>query len=79
MVERLNLDLINIQFFKDEILRLQTEITECHLEIKQAYEKIKEKEHQILDNKEMIIANKRGLTDTENHFSTLMQNLKLEE
>ena len=38
LVERLNLDLINIQFFKDEILRLQTEITECHLEIKQAYE-----------------------------------------
>ena len=41
LVERLNIDLINIQFFKDEIKRLQTEITECHLEIKQAYEKIK--------------------------------------
>ena len=79
LIERLQLDLINIKFFKDEILRLQTEITECHLEIKQAYEKIKEKEHQILDNKEMIIANKRGITNTENHLNTLMQNLKLEE
>ena len=79
LIERLQLDLINIKFFKDEIERLQTENTECNLEIKQAYEKIKEKEHQILDNKEMIIANKRGITNTENHLNTLMQNLKLEE